>query len=212
VLVVSAVCAAFPFVQFNLTHQLDSVHQALYFSNTGGGSLASRLRALPSAFASFAAIALPAVVGSPHVCVQSAGDLGSLHWITHLGQPGGLCSRLNQALSLLVMALFALGLWPVLRAVRAFFRRARRAPAIAPGAARLAPDAVVCFWHQLATPVPAADARHAARLWLRAIIIGSVFAWMFAYVSNPGDLVYALDKSRYLVPIYLGTPVLFGTL
>jgi hypothetical protein len=67
-------------------------------------------------------------------------------------------------------------------------------------------------WRILAAPLSPEAHGHSARLWLRGIMVASAFIWLIAFVKNPADLEFPLGSARYLVPMYLSAPLLFGTL
>ncbi len=211
-LIAGFVVAAFPFLQFNFAQQFASLHQALYFSNPSGASSLSRLSQLPIAIAQLAAMDLPAAVGSPHVCVQSMTDLQSYPWITHLGPLGSTCSLANIALSTVIVVLFVVATWPLAQAIRASLRGIRAHTRYQSPRTLFSAAAVTRLWRKLDIPLSDEVALRTAQLWLRGIMIASTLAWVIAFVINPADLANPLTKSRYLVPVYLGTPVLFGTL
>lgn len=205
VLTLSGVFAAWPFLQFNLTHSFATLDQALYFSDHGDGSLMS-------AVANLTSLDLPALFGSPRVCVPSAKDLVPYTWITQLSQPATLCGLGNVAFSLVIIAVYggaALLLIKTAWTRGAHVRRSRQFSSWRPS---LSPAVMAQLWLTLGAPLSPDAARHSARLWLRGIMVASVFVWLIAFVKNPADLEFPLGSSRYLVPMYLSAPLLFGTL
>jgi hypothetical protein len=202
---------AWPFIQFNVVNHFASIAQAVHFSGNGDSSPISHLTALPSLVGTSAAIDVPAIFGSPHVCVQTSGNLG-VYWIAQLGPDGGLCSQVNALLSCVILVLAVLMAWPLAQAIPvSWFAFRQRMPQL-PRRILLSPTGALIMWRRLETPVSPAEARHMARLWLRGILLINALLLLFAFVNNPLTLSNPLDKSRYLVPLYLSTPIIFGVL
>ncbi len=212
VLALSCVVGAFPFLKFNVTHGFASVRQGLHFSGTSGDPVFTHFSSLVSEAHNFLSIDLPAIFGSPNVCVQSPADLQAFRWIAQPGSPQDLCSQINGAFSLLIIALYALAAWPLIRAGEASFSRLRKQLEPQPLRIIFSLTAAARFWQKLDTPLSAEDTQRAARLWLRGILLACTCVWMAAFINNPADLTNPLSKSRYLVPLYLGAPLLFGAL
>jgi hypothetical protein len=207
VMPLSAVGATWPFPHFNLTHQWATFTQVGYLADTGAGSLDATLSLLPRATANLLSLVLPPLFGSPRVCVSAPADLVPYTWVTRLTQPSGLCGASNVAFAGLILAVYVWATWQLLRT--AWLRR----PAAYPMGQALRPAASLArHWHAWDTPLAPEVARRSARWWLRAILLASTGMWLIAFVRNPGDLAFPLGSSRYLVPLYLSTPVLLGTL
>jgi len=196
VLVLAFVLAAWPFLQFNFAHNFGSVQQLFYFSGTSNSTLLSRLAGLPVGIGSAAALALPALYGSPAVCGQESGS-----W----------CSLLNVALSAGVLAIFGVAALPVAEAILMYVRRLRQGPR----GAFLSPQgwqAAAARWRQLDRPLGRTVARTQARLWVVGMLLAYALVMFAALVLSPLNLVNPLEKTRYLTPLYLCTPLLFGAL
>lgn len=200
-LLLGFVLGGWPFIQFNFTNQFSSFTQLLYFSGNGSGGLSSHLAGLLPQLVSAMSIPLPAVFGSPDICVQSS--------------PGNVCSLANGALSSLIIVLYLIAAWPLLRVIRNYSLSLRKRLLHlqqVPPRVLFSPVGAALLWRRLDAPLSEADARRSARLWIRGILVTSALLVFAAFVYNPMDLVYALDKTRYLVPLYLSAPILFGTL
>ena len=201
-LLLGFVLAAWPFLQFNVTHSFTSLNQALHFSGADQGAPGARLAELPAQLPVLGAIDLPAIFGSPRVCIAYPADVTHYHWMARLSAPGGVCAQANDLFSALILALFTLAAWPVLRALGAYVARHHGMWRRLAYARRLRSEARV-------TP---AAAQHSARLWLRGVMLANALTLIVAFLNNPLNQAYPLDKSRYLVPLYLSAPVLFGVL
>jgi hypothetical protein len=210
-LVLGFVVAAGPYIHYNVTHQFVALSQALGASGNGDGVVEAHLVALPSQLGTALAIELPAIFGSPNVCSQTPGDASSYHWMAQLGSPGSLCTRVNQAFSLLILALFALAAWPLASAIRASWRDLRSRLRHVPRQLLYSPAAAIMLWRGLDAPVPEADARRSARLWLRGILLVNALVTLVAFVYSP-VLGLPLDRARYLIPLYISAPLFFGAL
>ncbi len=191
--------AAWPFLQFNATYQFASLNQALHFSGADHGSLGAHLAGVTAQFPVFGAIDLPAIFGSPLVCGAYPADVTRYRWMAELGALGDRCAQVNELFSVLILAIFALAAWPVLSAV----------------GARLASLGDV--WgrrknRRQTPPVSSAAAQRSAQLWLRGVMLLNALTLALAFINNSLNQAYPLDKSRYLLPLYLSAPLFFGAL
>lgn len=223
-LLLGFVVAAWPFLQFNATHQFASLNQALHYSGADQGSLGARLAEIPAQLPVLGAIDLPAIFGSPHVCIDYPADVTHYHWMAQISAPGGGCSQANELFSALILALFALAAWPVLKALVAHVASDRgvrgwlQRPSHMWSEAR--PDSALDANLRPSEDAPGARAlaqqstraARSAQLWLRGVMLVNALVLALAFVNNPLNQAYPLDKSRYLVPLYLSAPLLFGAL
>lgn len=212
-LVGGLVLGAWPFVVFNL--------------QTGGQSFAelslqnhpaSQVGPLPPLPAWAAQVgetlsaALPAVLGSPHVCISQGGA-----WVSYppaqvatAAQPGGLCGALNVLFSLGVLGCYAVVAWQLWRPIvsrwrggRVTVRGVRRVRGRHRGRGRQ--------W-RASTPAAGSNAGQSARLWLRGTLLVAAMGTIALYTLSNTAQRYQFTAARYLLALYVTLPLVFGVL
>lgn len=139
-------------------------------------------------------VGLPAVLGSPRVCVSQGdvwGDYPSA-WALAGQRVGGACGALNVLFALGVLACYAIVAWQLGRG--AWGWRRRRHPGIT---SRAAPDR---------------DNVAAARAWLRGMLLAGAFGTLALYTLSRTAQTYQFTAARYLLPLYVSLPLVFSTL
>jgi 4-amino-4-deoxy-L-arabinose transferase-like glycosyltransferase len=196
---------AWPYIGFNLATGNATYKQLSHQSNPSGVLLQS---------AGALTVGLPVVTGSPHVCVTQGNIWDSYPPAMARSTAGNdvACQAPNVLISL--GALFLLGvvawqlgrwlwLWlrlaPQLAVVRDWLiRRGMRVPSSGDDeAAQLASEAT---------------AEKNARRWLRAMLLGVALMTLALFYTSRDAANFQFTSARYLLPLYLVTPLFVGVL
>ncbi|HEY7982581.1 MAG TPA: hypothetical protein VID73_00350 [Ktedonobacterales bacterium] len=201
-LVAGAVVGGWPFLSYNLTH-----HFATFTELAAQNRVAGQVGPFPplgdwlAQVGSILSVGLPAVLGSPRVCVVHGGTWPSYPpALVALGQPAlSWCGALNTLFSLAVLALYGLAAAPLVRMAWRWWqaRRGRAAPAATPA---------------LAPAEAAKRAQEHARLWLRAMLLITAAGTLLLYSLSKTAQLYQFTAARYLLPLYLTLPLVAGGL
>lgn len=225
-LLLSFCIGASPYIIFNITHDNASYNQVVRQSRPNG-----REHSWPTPqewqqqIGETLAVALPLVSGSPHVCVTQ-GNIWS--WYPPSGAEQthsvGVCNNVNIAFSLAIIGLYLLTAWQVFLALRMWLRGGSgwleqlrvwltTRGLLRPGGHPLGSARVKIGWSVSAGKTEGRiDAEVAARLWLRAMLLGIAAFNIFAYASSIDAQRYQFTAARYFLPLYLTVPLLFGPL
>ncbi|HEX5157912.1 MAG TPA: hypothetical protein VFW17_11915 [Ktedonobacterales bacterium] len=204
-LVLGLLVGAWPYIGFNLATGNATYKQLSHQSNPSGVLLQS---------AGALTVGLPVVTGSPHVCVTQGNIWDSYPPAMARSTAGNdvACQAPNVLISL--GALFLLGvvawqlgrwlwLWlrlaPQLAVVRDWLiRRGMRVPSSGDDeAAQLASEAT---------------AEKNARRWLRAMLLGVALMTLALFYTSRDAANFQFTSARYLLPLYLATPLFVGVL
>jgi hypothetical protein len=199
-LLAGAAVSGWPFLSYNLTHHFTTFAE-LAAQNRVSGQVGPvpPLGAWLAQIGSILSVGLPAVLGSPHVCVVHSGTWPSYSpALVALNQPAlSWCGALNTLFSLVVLALYGLAAVPLVR-IAWRWRQARRgmadpdlAPALEPAEA-------------------AARAKERARQWLRAMLLLVAVGTLVLYSLSKTAQLYQFTAARYLLPLYLTLPLAAG--
>jgi 4-amino-4-deoxy-L-arabinose transferase-like glycosyltransferase len=204
-LVVGMLVGAWPYISFNLATGNATYKQLSHQSNPSGVLLQST---------GALTVGLPVVAGSPHVCVTQ-GNIWDPYPPAMASSTAGndlACQAPNVLISLGALALLGvvawqLGRWlwlwlrlaPQLTVVRDWLaRRGMRIPSAGEGeAARLA---------------SVSDAEANARRWLRAMLLGIALMTLALFFTSRDAANFQFTSARYLLPLYLATPLFVGVL
>jgi hypothetical protein len=205
VLLFTFLLGAWPFLSFNIQHPNASYKQIAQQSHLPGQTTPfPPLDHWVTQIGATLSVGMPTVLGSPHVCVKQ-GDL----WLSYPPQlavttreVGGLCDVANMAFSLGVLALCGVAAIPLVAALRAWWTRRQRQPA----------DTHVRNGRSGSRATSEPDAETTARLWLRAMLLGTALLTILLYTTNRDADRYQFTSSRYLLPLYLSAPLLLGVL
>ena len=221
-LVLAFVLAAYPYLQYNATHQYISYQAAFTIShNDGHTQTGLATNAWLAQTGEMLTVAVPSLFGSPHVCVKR-GDIGDAYppaQATHATSAGGLCDDANLLFSLAILALYLAAAWGLARAtsppLAARLRQAHTRWAARPrhlagwralllvARAALAPPS---------EPRTSEAAATSARHWLRALLLGIAALTLAAYSTSTAADRYQFTSARYLLPLYLSAPLVLGQL
>lgn len=220
VLVLAFFLGGFPYVSYNITNKNATYKQIARQSRPEGqaNSLPTP-QAWQAQIGEALAVALPATLGSPHVCLNQGNVWGAYPPAeaanTHTA--GGLCAGANILFSLAVIAIYLGVAWQLLRLAWLWLLalpwppRARRAWASRYGRLRRAVFvAMRSRTSSSSLPGTAQEAR--ARHWLQFMLFGVGAMTLALYTTSLDAQRYQFTSARYLLPLYLTTPILFGVL
>jgi hypothetical protein len=198
-LLAGAVVGGWPFWSYNVTH-----HFATFAELAAQNRVAGQVGSFPppgdwlAQVGSILSVGLPAVLGSPHVCVVHGGSWASYPpALVALNQPAlTWCGALNTLFSLAVLALYGLAAAPLVRCAWRWWRA--RGSAVAEAPSTLAPEDA------------AERAREHARQWLRAMLLLTAAGTLLLYSLSKTAEIYQLTAARYLLPLYLTLPLIAG--
>lgn len=195
-LVLGFLIGCWPFLLYNLRHAGITFHE-LAVQNRAPHQVGPLppLDAWAAQIGSILTVGLPAVMGSPYVCV-SQGDVWG-NYPPALAQahaaPGGWCAGLNLLYSLLLLGCYAIVAWQLAREVWRW-RTARRQP------------------RRRFRGASAADPAGQARLWLRAMLVVPAWGLLALYSLSDTAQQYQFTAARYLLPLYITLPLVVGVL
>jgi hypothetical protein len=232
IFVLGFVLGALPFLVFNVTN-----HGASFTQIVTQRSLPGQSRGLPS-LASWQsqigetlAVALPVTLGSPHVCVTQGAIWD---WypsaLVQATPTAGICQAANILFSLGALALYLAAAWPALLVLRRWSRtlpdrlqslrtsrfraapqsswRARLGSRHSPRAASSDPRSSPPSSSSVSSVVHS----DSATLWLRGMLLFIALFTLAAYASGADAQQNQFTAARYLIPLYLTVPLLFGAL
>ncbi len=204
VLLVTFLLGVWPFLSFNIQHPNASYQEITKQSHLPGQTTPfPPLDHWVTQTGAMLSVGMPAILGSPHVCVKQ-GDIWTsyppqLAVTTH--DVGGLCDLANTALSLGALVLYGIAAIPLVAALRAWWAR-RRQDGVSP----------TRNLRKGSRPTDMSDAETTARLWLRGMLLGIALLTIALYTTNRDADRYQFTSSRYLLLLYLSAPLLFGVL
>jgi len=208
VLVLAFFVGGFPYISYNITNKNATYKQIVRQSRPEGHA-----NSLPAPqdwqaqIGETLAVALPATLGSPHVCLNQGN-------VWHAYPPaeaanthtsGGLCANANIAFSLSVIAIYLLVAWQLILLAWRWLLTLPWSPAAR--RAWLARGG----W-------PGVISRHRAgklnisRRWLQFMLLGVGAMTLALYTTSIDAQRYQFTSARYLLPLYLTVPILFGVL
>jgi hypothetical protein len=218
VLLLAFVAGGYPYISFNIAHQnltyTDLVHQTHPRGHSGS------LPALPDWQAQtgeMLAVAVPTLLGSPHVCVNRGNIWGNYPptMAETTSTAGGLCDDANVLLSLAAITVYVLVAWPLLLILRRWlsvaWQRLRNLWARLRGRVGRAPPARKRR-RRSTRATAGASVADPARLWLRFMLLGVAGMTVLAYSTSYDAQRYQFTSARYLLPLYLTAPLLIGFL
>jgi hypothetical protein len=193
-----------PFWVYNLTHNGQTFSELSQANVVPGSSgLFPGWHAWGQQLASTLTIGLPALFGSPHVCVAPGAVYAGYTSYPAAAVsmlPGAACATFNGAFSILILIVLVVAGWQLAHAM---------VPVVRMWLASAGP-------HREARESPvvgqAPEAQHAA-LWLRAVLLVSAVATLLLYsLSHRTVTTDQFVVVRYLLPAYVALPVLVGCL
>ena len=237
VLVVAFFCGGFPYISYNITNKNATYKEIVRQTHPDGTSSQATLPApgdwLNQIGETFS-VAVPAVLASPHVCVNQGAvwpayppaEAEANH------NPPGACDAANLAFSLAAVFLYLTVEWQLALVFRRWLAY-RAAQASSSDALLSVARRVRGYVSAVAarsrrshassasshTASPGADSSgfalapdDTARLWLRLMLLGVAAMTLALYTTNQDAQRFQFTSSRYLLPLYLTTPLLLGSL
>ncbi|HEX6543206.1 MAG TPA: hypothetical protein VF040_15730 [Ktedonobacterales bacterium] len=204
-LVLAFVIGAWPYISFNLATNNATFKQLSHQNNPPGW---------PVQTAGALTAGLPIVAGSPHVCITQGNIWESyppaMARFTADNDP--ICQAPNVLISLGALALLAVVAWQL---GRWLWRWLRQTPSLAIVREWLArrgiriPPATEVEAKRLAEE---SDAEAGARRWLRAMLLGVALMTLVLFCTSYDAARFQFTSARYLLPLYLATPLFVGVL
>ncbi len=214
IMLFGVVIGGFPFIAYNVAHGgltfIELSHQQLSGSGTGLTAVISRANLMANQFLAILATEMPAVLGSPHICVVP----GSLYasYASYPAQAvtiGGakVCAGANSVFSLLLLAAYVFALWQAAAVLTGI-------PSPAEWLSRMSGRTILKKRHP-------GNTRHrslqtgpdSAKSWLRALLVVVAGATLTEFMlTNHSVVADRFVSARYLLPLYITLPILFGTL
>jgi 4-amino-4-deoxy-L-arabinose transferase-like glycosyltransferase len=204
VLVVAFFVGGFPYISYNITNKNATYKQIVRQSRPEG-----RANSLPSPqdwrvqIGETLAVALPTTLGSPHVCINQGSVWGAYPpaEAEHTSVAPGLCDDANIAFSLASITVYLLVVWQLLQLLRLWVRAL---PWLS-GTRRTSAS-------QGGRKGRQGQRERSARYWLQFMLLGVGALTLALYTTSIDAQRYQFTSARYLLPLYLTTPILFGVL
>ncbi len=236
-LILGFLLGAAPLIGYNIVYPNATYQQVASQNREPGGGLPTPAEWLAQTNGAMA-VSLPAILGSPLVCVTH-GPLWSdyppsmarsLNPHTLRTPQDEACLTANYMLSLGALALYAIAAWGLLIALRGWLigwlaRRRRTSHrflsshfgkgggGIGESPVGLATMKVVGKLRADEHTENAAEWQEEhARLWLRAMLLGTGALSILAYTLSAQAAINQFTAARYLLLVYLSVPALFGVL
>jgi 4-amino-4-deoxy-L-arabinose transferase-like glycosyltransferase len=204
-LVVAFVVGAWPYISFNIATGNATYKQLSHQNNPPGW---------PVQTAGALTVGIPLMAGSPHVCVTQGNIWDSyppaMASFTPENEPA--CQAPNVLLSLGALMLLAVVAWQLGRWLWLWLRVAPQLATIRDWLARRGmriPSATEADTSRLAAEDTASEN---ARRWLRAMLLGVALMTLVLFCTSYDAARFQFTASRYLLPIYLATPLFLGVL
>ncbi len=195
-LVAGLIVGAWPLLIYNVQHG-GVTFSELASQNRVSGQIGPLppLGAWLSQIGALLAVGAPAVLGSPHVCIASGGTWPSYPpALAAVGQPAtSVCGAVNLLFAVGALVCYGVAAAPLVRSAWLWWQPRP--------------------WRSAAAPP--VDRRHAdryARRWLRAMLVLSAAGTLLLYSVSKTAQLYQFTAARYLLPLYLTLPILFGVL
>ncbi len=219
-LLLGLLIGGFPFIAFNVTHGgqtfADLSQQQLSASGSGLAALVARARLILNQLQATLAMAMPAVLGSPRVCVVPGSLYGG--YASYPAQAvilggGKACALGNSLFSVVVLAIYLLALGGAVMALLASWPRAWRFTRTRWARMLMSGPPQQPTRGSSMRGADAASTYPSAKLWLRVLLVVVAFATIAEFVLTDHSVVSdRFVSARYLMPLYITLPVLFGTL
>jgi 4-amino-4-deoxy-L-arabinose transferase-like glycosyltransferase len=204
-LVLGLLVGAWPYISFNLATGNATYKQLSHQSNPSGVLLQS---------AGALTVGLPVVTGSPHVCVTQ-GNIWDSYPPAMANVTAGndlSCQAPNMLISLGALFLLGVVAWQLGRWLWLWLRLAPQLAVVRDWLTRhgmRVPSSGDDEAAQLASEAPA---EKNARRWLRAMLLGVALMTLALFFTSRDAANFQFTSARYLLPLYLATPLFVGVL
>jgi len=204
-LVVGLLVGAWPYISFNLATGNATYKQLSHQSNPSGVLLQS---------AGALTVGLPVVAGSPQVCVTQ-GNIWDPYPPTMARSTAGnelACQTPNLLISLGALFLLGVVAWQLGRWLWLWLRLAPQLAVVRDWLARRGMRIPSAGEGEAAQLTSEATAAKNARRWLRAMLLGVALMTLALFFTSRDAANFQFTSARYLLPLYLATPLFVGVL
>src|SRR6185437_11995437 len=204
-LVVGMLVGAWPYISFNLATGNATYKQLSHQSNPSGVLLQS---------AGALTVGLPVVAGSPHVCVTQ-GNIWDPYPPAMARSTAGndlACQAPNVLISLGALVLLGVVTWQLGRWLWLWLRLAPQLAVVRDWLARRGVRIPSAGKGEAAQLAAEATAAKNARRWLRAMLLGIALMTLALFFTSRDAANFQFTSARYLLPLYLATPLFIGVL
>ncbi len=204
-LALAFVIGAWPYISFNIATGNATYKQLSHQSNPSG---------LLNQSAGALTAGLPVAAGSPHVCITQGNIWDSYPPSMASGATGNTpaCQLPNALISLVALILLGVVAWQLGRWLWLWLRQTPQLAIVRDWLARRGvriPPATEAEAARLAAESSAAES---ARRWLRAMLLGVALLTLALFLTSRDAANFQFTSARYLIPLYLATPLFFGVL
>jgi 4-amino-4-deoxy-L-arabinose transferase-like glycosyltransferase len=204
-LVVGLLVGAWPYINFNLATDNATYKQLSHQSNPSGVLLQS---------AGALTVGLPVVAGGPHVCVTK-GNIWDPYPPAMASATAGndlTCQAPNVLISLGALFLLSVVAWQLGRWLWLWLRLAPQLAVVRDWLARRGMRISSAGEGEAAQLTSEATAAKNARRWLRAMLLGVALMTLALFFTSRDAANFQFTSARYLLPLYLATPLFVGVL
>jgi 4-amino-4-deoxy-L-arabinose transferase-like glycosyltransferase len=196
-LLLAFLVGAWPYISFNLATGNATYRQLSHQNNTSGW---------PMQTVGLLTAGLPLIAGSPHVCITSGNIWDSYPPAMASFSPENnpACQAPNMLISLVALALLGVVAWQLGRWLWFWLLYT---PELVSLRDWLAQRTV-----RLTLASRQANAEAGARRWLRAMLLGIALMTLILFCTSPDAAAFQFTSARYLLPLYLATPLFVGVL
>lgn len=204
-LLLAVLIGAWPYIAFNIATGNATYKQLAHQNNPPGWPLQT--------FGALTA-GLPIIAGSPNVCITQGNIWDSyppsMAHFTWDNDP--VCQTPNILISVVALVLLGVVAWQLWRWLWAWSRQAEALAVVRGWLVRrglsIPPVTEAETAHLAGEAAPAADARR----WLRAMLLGIALMTLILYFTAYDAARFQFTAARYLIPLYLATPLFIGVL
>ena len=204
-LVVAFVIGAWPYISFNIATGNATYKQLSHQNNPPGW---------PVQTAGALTVGIPLMAGSPHVCVTQGNIWDSyppaMASSATENQPA--CQGPNILISLGALVLLAVVAWQLGRWLWLWLRVAPQLATIRDWLAQRGMRIPATGEAETTRLVAENTASENARRWLRAMLLGVALLTLVLFCTSYDAARFQFTASRYLLPLYLATPLFLGVL
>ena len=204
-LVVGLLIGAWPYISFNITHDNATFKQLSHQNNPPGW---------PVQTAGALTVGIPLMAGSPHVCVTQGNIWDSYPpaMASSATENNPVCQGPNILLSLGALVLLGVVAWQLGRWLWLWLRVAPQLATIRDWLARRGIRIPTVTEVETARLADENTANENARRWLKAMLLGVALMTLLLYFTSYDAARFQFTASRYLLPLYLATPLFLGVL
>lgn len=204
-LVLAFLVGAWPYISFNIATGNATYKQLAHQNNPPGWPIQT--------FGALTA-GLPAVVGSPHVCITQGNIWESyppaMASFTSDNDP--VCQTPNVLLSLGALTLLGVVAWQLGRWLWLWLRLSSSLAVVRNWLTRRGVRIPPTTEAEGVRLVAGSGAEANARRWLRAMLLGIALMTLVLFCTSYDSARFQFTSARYLIPLYLATPLFFGVL